>query len=78
MRRTLVRVFVGYLMPVLISLPSAAISGNAAWAAIVVVDCSRPNHTITHALNRATGAPITIEVSGTCHENVVITVANRT
>lgn len=77
MRRTVFRTFVGYLMLALIPLLSTVLFGGVAWAAIVV-DCNKPGHTITHALTFAKGTPITIEVSGTCHENVVIGVSNVT
>jgi parallel beta-helix repeat protein len=77
MRRTVVRAFVGCLMFVLIPLLSAVPFGREARAA-VVVNCNKPGHTITHALTHATGAPITIEVSGTCHENVIIGVSEVT
>src|SRR5215469_11380884 len=46
---------------------------------IPVVDCSRPNATITSALTRfAHGQAVTISVSGTCRENVVVQDANVT
>ena len=77
MRRMVLRVFVGYLMLALIPLLTAVPFGGVAWAA-VVVDCNKPGHTITHALTFARGTPITIEVSGTCRENVVIATSNVT
>src|SRR5215469_4598943 len=46
---------------------------------VVHVDCSRPNATITRALAEfAHGQPVTISVSGTCHENVLVQKANVT
>ena len=68
----------------LIPLSTVTLWTYPAWAEddgdrIIHVDCSRPNGSITKALQEfAHGDPVTISVTGTCHENVVVRSPNVT
>jgi parallel beta-helix repeat protein len=73
MRTNLKHIFTFMLL--VTGLAAVGLSGTA--SAAMKVDCNK-NGTITNTLALATGSPITIDVSGTCNENVVVRASNVT